>query len=146
MGAALGDRVNPIGSGRASGYQPTAAVPGRATILRPDHVHVVLARCIALHRTRGGLSGAGRRVRVQVVREPEVGIALVVSGEAGEWRRRVVADASIEGLLRCPGEPIVVRVGNPESMERLQHADIATSRVLRQVGGDPSHEDPSSVR
>ena len=78
--------------------------------------------------------------------EPEVRVALIIQRECNEGGRRVVADAGVEGLLRSPGGAAVIRVGHPERVERLQHADVAAGGVLGQVGRDPGHEDASRVR
>src|SRR5258708_5713962 len=49
------------------------------------------------------------------------------------------------GLLRRPGGAIVVGPRHPERVEGLQHADVATGGVLRQVGGDPPDVDAAGV-
>jgi len=98
MGAALGDRVDRYGLGGASGDEPSAAVPGRSTLLDQITLHVVFARHIALHVPRG-LGRAGRRVRGQVSRTPKSIARLSVVSR--RRRRRIVTDAGIEGLLRA---------------------------------------------
>ena len=139
-------RVDPVRLRGTPRDEATATIPGIASVLGPNHVHVVLARGIRLDGPGKGLRRAGRGIGVEIVGEAEVGVPLIVQRKADERRRGIVTDARVERLLGRPGRAFVIGIGNPERVVGLSHGDVATGGVLRDIGRDPGHIDAPGVQ